>query len=401
MSDKYKKLLSIALLFTLYPISFLVPRKANLWLFGCYSNQFADNSKYQYLWTTRNARDIEAIWISGSRVVVEKLRAEGYTAYMRWSWAGLVSGLRAGVYVYSSYLEDINFFTSGTAMRVNLWHGVGLKKIEFKIKEGHLKKYFRTAWWNPYRLLLPDKFARPDFFLSTSPLMTEHFSECFRIPPERCFEGMYPRLTLHKDPDLLEQALKFGQYDEIKEALKPFTRKWVYMPTWRDNQSGGISVAIPEVTSLNAALTASNSVLVIKAHPNEKLPDMANASNIIRWDNAIDIYPMLDSFDGLVTDYSSVLYDFIAIGKTQIILYTYDFKDYTSNSREFAYPYTDNTTGKMVSDFAGLCTSISENPFPTNTFNKNILDRFWSNPHSDMQKIHLELIKKLNHTARP
>jgi CDP-glycerol glycerophosphotransferase (TagB/SpsB family) len=394
MNEKYKKLLSIALLFTLYPLSFLVPRKKDLWLFGCYYNKFADNSKYQYLWTRQNAKDVEAVWISGSKAVVEQLRAEGYTAYIRWSWAGLIVGLRAGVYVYSSYLEDINFFTSGRAVRVNLWHGVGLKKIEFKIKEGPLKKYFRTEWWNLYRLLLPDKFARPDLFLSTSPLMTEHFSECFRIPSERCFEGMYPRLTLHKDPVLMEQALKFGEYDKIRETLRPFTTKWIYMPTWRDNQSGGISVAIPDVITLNSALVASSSVLVIKAHPNETLPEMATATNIFLWDNSIDIYPMLSSFDGLITDYSSIFYDFIAFGKKDIILYNYDYDSYTLDSREFAYPYRENTMGIWATSFEHFCTLLAKNLTPLDTTYSNIFRKFWSAPKSGCKELHM-MIKSL------
>jgi CDP-glycerol glycerophosphotransferase (TagB/SpsB family) len=391
MSDKYKKLLSIALLFTLYPISFLVPRKANLWLFGCYYDRFAENSKYQYLWTKQNARDIVPVWISGSREVVEQLRAEGYTAYMRWSWAGLVAGLRAGVYVYSSYLGDINFFTSGSAVRVNLWHGVGLKKIEFKIKEGPLKKYFRTAWWNPYRLLLPEKFARPDLFLSTSPMMTEHFSECFRIPATRCFEAMYPRLALHKDQRLMKEAIKFGPYGEIKEALKSFSHAWIYMPTWRDNQSGGIAKAIPKVRTLNEALIASNSALFIKSHPNEKLPEIENLSNVFLWDNAIDIYPVLKNFDGLITDYSSILYDFLALQKSTIILYAYDYNDYINNSRDFAYKYKENTTGRMVNNFEELCTVIATPEMAALSFNHDIYQRFWSEPNKEINKIHDEI----------
>lgn len=392
MINKFKALVRVALLFTLYPFSFLVPRKANLWLFGCYSNQFADNSKYQYLWTSHNARDIEAVWISGSKSVVEKLRSEGYAAHMRWSWAGLIVGLRAGVYIYSSYLDDINFFTSGTALRVNLWHGVGLKKIEFKIKEGAFKKYFRTAWWNPHRFLLPSIFARPDVFLSTSPLMTEHFCECFRIPSERCFEGMYPRLTLHTDRGLMEQALKFGRYEEIKEALKPFEKKWVYMPTWRDAKTGGIAAAIPDIKSLNAALMASNCALVIKAHPNEKLPCIDDASNIFIWDNSIDIYPMLTNFDGLITDYSSILYDFIALNKNEIILYNYDYDEYIASSRDFAYPYTENVSGKIVTNFFELCEVLRNPETSEIASNQDLVERFWKHKSRNISEIHKTIL---------
>ncbi len=133
-------------------------------MFGCYRDVFADNAKYLYLWTTLHAKDVRPVWITGSATVLKTLREQGYEVYLRWSWRGVWTCLRSGVYVYASYLEDINFFTSGAALRVNLWHGVGLKKIEFKINEGALRKYYRRTIFNPYRLLLPDKFVRPDVF---------------------------------------------------------------------------------------------------------------------------------------------------------------------------------------------------------------------------------------------
>lgn len=387
MKESFKKLLSVALLFTLYPLSFLLRRNEKIWVFGSYRNSFSDNAKYQFLWTSNNARDIKPVWISGSKKLIKELRSKGYAAHSRWSLAGLITTLKAGVYVYSSYLSDINFLTSGRAKRVNLWHGVGLKKIEFKIDSGPLRAIYgnSTANWN--RLLAPHAFARPDIMLSTSPMMTDHFSACFRIGQKNCFEAMYPRLALRTNTELMKQALQFGQYDEIKEKIDGFGNRWIYMPTWRDDQSKNISTALPDLRSLNESLKHSNSVLFIKAHPNEALSAPPNESNIVFWDNNIDIYPLLPEFDGLITDYSSILYDFLAIEKKRIILYNYDYEDYIANSRDFAYPYRDNITGTWVTNFQDLCEHL-KHPFLVAEFNPSIREKFWAHPERGPEQIH-------------
>jgi CDP-glycerol glycerophosphotransferase (TagB/SpsB family) len=185
--------------------------------------------------------------------------------------------------------------------------------------------------------------------------MTEHFSECFRIKENQCFEGAYPRLMLHKDSQLLNQALKFGDYSQIEVTLGSFSRRWIYMPTWRDDDAFRLKRAIPNMQKLNQSLLLQNALLVIKAHPNEQIEKITATSNIRYWDDDLDIYPILPMFDGLITDYSSILYDFLALGKNQIILYNYDYSEYINNSRSFAYPYLENTTGLWIDNFKDLC----------------------------------------------
>lgn len=396
MNSILKTTAKILLFVTLYPLSFFIRRNDELWVFGSYQNKFLDNSKYMFLWMAINAPKTKTIWISGSRKTVTQLRSLGYEACLRWSPKGLAYCLRAGVYVYSAYLRDINFYTSGRTKRVNLWHGVGLKKIEFKIKEGKLKSQFNPSITNPYRIIQPDSFARPDILLSTSPLMTEHFSECFRINQERCFQGTYPRLLLHKDSQLLEQALKFGNYKKLQDTLKSFPKRWIYMPTWRDDGASGIKRAIPDAHKLNASLALSNTLLFIKIHPNEKVENNIIGSNIRHWDESLDIYPMLPMFDGLITDYSSILYDFLALGKNQVILYNYDYKEYIENSRDFAYPYLENTTGLWVDNFVDLCAFFESGRIISDDKASTIRTRFFNPSEASLHGLIKAISRQLN-----
>lgn len=102
--------------------------------------------------------------------------------------------ITAGTYIYGFHLIDVNFWTSGRVKRVNLWHGVGIKNIEFKSTKGSAGKYMMRKLFS--RVYLPYLFKRPHLFLSTSPLMTEHFKQCFRVTDKECIEGIYPRCDI-------------------------------------------------------------------------------------------------------------------------------------------------------------------------------------------------------------
>ncbi len=219
-------------------------------------------------------------------------------------------------------------------------------------------------------------------------MMTDHFSECFRIDRARCFEASYPRLDIDHDHALQSAALRFGDYGGVQHALSSFSRRIVYMPTWRDSRASGIDVAIRDPHALNASLRKTNSVMVIKAHPNERITALADLSNIMIWPGHLDIYPLLASFEVLVTDYSSILYDFIALGKTEVVLFNYDFGDYTAQSRDFAYPYQENVTGCVVTTFGELCNLLEQPALPVDHKHGEIFQRFWAHPELGCQQIY-------------
>src|SRR5690606_30563425 len=78
---------------------------------------------------------------------------------------------RAGVYVVNQVKEHIPAELRG-AVLLNLWHGVGVKQIERRMRESHLlpriaEKYIRNN--KTYRDSM--------MLLVTSPLMEKHFQE--------------------------------------------------------------------------------------------------------------------------------------------------------------------------------------------------------------------------------
>ncbi|KPC52204.1 CDP-glycerol glycerophosphotransferase family protein [Amantichitinum ursilacus] len=359
MKQKLLRLLQFWLLITLYPLSWLVPRRSDLWVFGCYNNKFLDNSKYLFLWISEYRKDIDAVWITGDRAVAGLLLNNGYRACTRWSAQGLWLSLRARVYIFSSYLSDINYFTSGGALRVNLWHGVGLKSIEYKVSAGKLAKLYHGRVSPLWRLLLPERFAKPDLFLAPSVMMAKHFAECFRISPAACIQLPYPRLNTPRYPQLAVAVAALGDYAGLREDWGSFDRVAIYVPTWRDDGSSAISSGLPDLAVLSAALRQSNTLLYIKPHPVEASGVSCELANIRIWPRALDMYPLLADFDLLITDYSSVLYDYLYAAAGPVVLYNFDYNRYISQCRDLAFNYTENVWGLWVSNFAALCDVLA------------------------------------------
>ncbi len=70
-----------------------------------------------------------------------------------------------------------------------------------------------------------------------------------------------------------------------------------------------------------------------------------------------DIYTVLNEFDCLITDYSSIYFDFLLTDKP-IIFAPFDFKWYISNDRELYFDYKKVTPGPTCSNWKEVIDSI-------------------------------------------
>lgn len=130
--------------YSLYLLSFLIPRDKKKWVFANYIiDAFNDNPKYLFIYVNQYCPDINAIYITPDPGVYIQLNKLGLKVYRKKSLRGIWHCLTAKVYFYNAYPADVNYYTSGCAILVNLWHGVGLKKIEFNIERGTLAERYQ------------------------------------------------------------------------------------------------------------------------------------------------------------------------------------------------------------------------------------------------------------------
>ena len=149
------------------------------------------------------------------------------------------------------------------------------------------------------------------------------------------------------------------------------------MPTWRDSQRT-IFIQSMDLERLNTILAAKNELLILKPHANVILTEsIGNLSNIMLANPKSDIYPVLPYTDVLITDYSSILYDWLLMEGKDVILYLYDYEEYV-RERDFYYPFDENVVGAKASSFEDLCNIIESDKYGIQASERNmIVEKFW------------------------
>ncbi len=358
--DIKKHLLRLLLPFKylLLLVSYLFPRNKKIWCFGTI---FVGNTKYLFIHMNENNKEIRCIWIA-SKEDSRLVRSKGFEAYDRWSLKGIWYGLKGGVYVYNSYPNNVNIYTSGGAEFVNLYHGIALKCIDRQIKVGPMTKIYQSKGlinelrYLNFRLL-------PDVVLSTSPANTKQYVEAFGVDESHFIEGVYPRCVLFtKNLDVVENFIE--KYEGVKALdlarfIKRFDYTYIYMPTFRDTGDNFIVNCGFDFDRINELMKKNNRLFIMKLHPDSTFQFKQDYSNVILIDKDIDIYPLLPFTNCLITDYSSIYCDYILMKEKQTILFIPDYSDYISRSRELFYNYDDVIKGPKVVSFDELLQLLS------------------------------------------
>ncbi|WP_165399042.1 CDP-glycerol glycerophosphotransferase family protein [Shewanella maritima] len=368
-------------------LTWIIPRQHKA-VCGCYKNKFADNSKYLYLhWLQQ--KNIKAIWISGDKQLIRELNQQGLTAYYRWSLLGVFHSVTAKYYVYNSYIGDVNQYLANGAVKINLWHGSPLKRIEHDINNGPLNHVFKPRNWQQHLIasgLYHQQHTRPDLMLAPSPLVEALFSSAFEINADNFLRCGNPRT------DFFQRYSHLKNKQQMPETLKSIIdagtaasavkqpQLVLYAPSWRDSLLDGNGsnpyLAAIDFKQLNLALKQNNQLMLLRLHPNEQhlAADFGHHDHIIDISHWQDIYAILNDIDVLISDYSSIFIDalasdahccsaevddsqveFVNKRKTAIALFKFDEQMFTQDCRsQYDYVASMPAVGPTLTDFAAL-----------------------------------------------
>ena len=352
MFKKYIKYLPKVIspfLFLIYCLVYFFPRNKKNWVFGSgVGMNFSDNAKYLFLYCS-SLSEINSYWITRNRVLLKSLRYEGLNAYYKYSAKGLWLSLSSKVYVYDSRTGSINHWTSAGALKVNLWHGSPLKTIDRDITVKHNAFYIGNHTWGPkrylVRMMMPEWFVVADLMIATSNKVKGYFNSAFGS--KKIEVTGYPRNDIIINPSLYTKHLVFEQ--NIIESLT--TKKTIlYAPTFRDTNRFDRKTPI-EWERLNDLLKKNDTTFLIKLHRHDYSMAMKDkCSNIKVLDNESDMYPLFSKVDLLITDYSSIFFDFLLTDKP-VLFYPYDKDDYLTKDRSMYDEYDTVTPGHKAYDF--------------------------------------------------
>jgi len=169
------------------------------------------------------------------------------------------------------------------------------------------------------------------------------------VPPDGLITTGYPRtdplLAGDTQPRFLTRE-EHAVVRELQEHARAGRRVLLYMPTFRDwNNAADRRIPIDWVT-LDASLERHRGVLYCKLHPSDQtcLPPMDGIRNVHVLPSAIDVYPLLGHTHALISDYSSIFFDYLLLDRP-ILFYPYDLDEYQRLSRTLYDPYDQVTPG--------------------------------------------------------
>lgn len=193
------------------------------------------------------------------------------------------------------------------------WHGTPLKRMGYDQKKLPSKKELanlkvQTNAW--------------DYFVSPNPYSTEIFRRAFRYGGE-IIESGYPRndLLFRQPQDTVNKVSnQFGIPTGKKVIL--------FAPTFRDWDPDSFQKTLRDIQTLSK-LIDEDFVVLLRLHYllSDRISSQDLPANIKNASSYHDIQELFVMADVLVTDYSSVMFDYSLL-KRPIILYTYDLEEY-------------------------------------------------------------------------
>ncbi len=222
-------------------------------------------------------------------------------------------------------------------VHVQTWHGTPLKRIGEDRGPGDL-----TVW--RHRRDVAAQAAGWDALVSANPLSSTAFRTAFGYAGPMLESG-YPRNDVLVHPDRRDAAR-----GEVRRALgiEDGRRVVLYAPTWRE--LAGVRDAKPLFLDAPAVVAAvPDAVVLVRGHYNAAgaADAFAGRDRVLDVTRYPDIAPLLCATDVLVTDYSSVMFDFALLDRPMVLL-TPDLEHYRDVERGFYLDLEARPPGDLV-----------------------------------------------------
>ncbi|ODN42972.1 hypothetical protein BGC07_08620 [Piscirickettsia litoralis] len=149
------------------------------------------------------------------------------------------------------------------------------------------------------------------------------------------------------------------EHKEKKKQSLTYNRLITYMPTFRHGNDNFVFESGIDFDVLNKYLERNNDLLLLKFHINTKIDRNAFAGykNIKFVHEKENPYDLICETDLLITDYSSIAYDYLLLDRP-IIYYPFDLDQYKNTDRAMYTEYDEFVAGPVVETFDDLLTTL-------------------------------------------
>ena len=323
---------------------------SHIWLFSSTDNSHYNyNSRYLFEYVKENLPEITPLFVINDPELRNSLSSKYGKQYFieTESIQGIRQALSAGVWFTSAGLPAYGTGLHKKRLIINLWHGVPLKKIA--LLDPNLKKaariYFKKIFSENYTCIL-----------TTSHELIPLMARSFAVSEDKIKVWGQPRNDgLFQKNDCREIL---GQ---LFPDLPEYTKTVLYAPTFRDyGQVQLFPFKDFDQKQLEAFLDEKNMLLFIRTHVAEQgsaAPYLGKRIRFLGNEQAEDVTGILNIFDCLITDYSSIYIDYLLTDKPMIFL-PYDRQQYL-DGRGMNFDYDDVTPGPKPETFNDFLDALS------------------------------------------
>ena len=320
----------------------LGPVRKDVVLFESWRSQFSDNPRAISEELHRRGAPFRHVWVLDPRTVgdlpgwVEPV-PPGSTAHL-----GMMG--RARHYVANGTVFGHHHKRRGTTL-LQTWHGAPLKRIGFDTRRDDSPTSRQAA------RTLERNVPKWDLLLSPSSFATPILREAFRYSGE-ILETGYPRNDLLVSPE----AGEIRERVRAKLGIAPGQRAVLYAPTFRD-RAGFTREA--DVRRLAADLGDSTVVLLRAHHIDARSLAIEPGGPFQDVSSHPDNRELYLAADVLVTDYSSLMFDFAVTGKP-MLFYTPDLAEYRDELRGFYLDFEAEVPGPLLFTVEELAEAVAD-----------------------------------------
>ena len=281
-------------------------------------------------------------------------RKDNHIIFVEYNSFSYFKYLATAKYLFTDSTFTRSFIKKKGQILTNTWHGTPLKKMGYELDDS------AYAMGNIQRNLL-----QADYLVYPNIYMEEKMIEAYQLAglyAGTILEEGYPRNTVFFQKEI-------GKTIRTKLGLEK-KQVYMYMPTWRGYFAKKDIDTFLKTTEEHLEYLenylSDEQVLYVKFHTFvDKSIDFSKYKRIKLYPKDYEVYEFLNQCDGLITDYSSVFYDFANTGK-KIILFAYDEEAYLK--------------------IRGVYTPLEEFPFPVARTVEDLLKEINSGiNYSDMQ----------------
>lgn len=341
--------------------SAIIPKNKNMILYIAYHGRgYLDNpmalhefminddkySNYKHVWAIKGANKTK---IPGAKVIRYGGLKYLYTLVRAKYW---ISNCKLPLYVYKHKNQ----------VYLQTWHGTPLKKLAHDIEVSKDTTFYRSEMsYKEMANTYTQDVAKYDYMISPNSFTTEVFRSAFKINEERLIETGYPRNDcLSKDNSKM--------INELKEKYNlPEDKKIIlYAPTWRDNSytSAGYTFSLEVDFSMWKDILGDEYIVLFKPHYliTNNIDLSLYEGFVYSIDPKDDISSLYIISDVLITDYSSVFFDYSILNRPTYF-YMYDLESYKNELRGFYIDIYKDLPGDIYEKEKAMLNDIKKEKF--------------------------------------